>query len=90
MAAILTARFPLKAPELWVYQATIVHNYEGANWVAYDRQFRRDMLAHKDLNWSSPTTRLYNEAFTWQSQVDPSLSPLPVRRPYRVALPAQP
>lgn len=74
MAAILATRFPLKAPELWAYQATIVkatHNYEGANWVAYDRQFRRDMLARKDLNWSTPNTRLYNEAFTGRARAIP-------------------
>ena len=66
MAAILATRFPLKAPELWAYQSTIVkaaHNYEGANWVAYDCQFRRDTLARKDLNWSRPipvyTMRLF-------------------------------
>ena len=53
MAALLVTRFPDKGPELWAYQTTILraaHNYEGSNWVAYDRQFRRDMLARKDLN----------------------------------------
>ena len=74
MAAVLVLRFPEKAPELWAYQSTIVataHNYEGANWVAYDRQFRRDMLARKDLNWSTPNTRLYNEAFTGRARSIP-------------------
>ena len=32
--------------------------------MAYDRQFRREMLARKDLNWSVSNARLYNEAFT--------------------------
>ena len=48
MAALLVTRFPEKGPELWAYQSTITkaaHNYEGSNWVAYDRQFCRDMLA---------------------------------------------
>lgn len=75
MAAVLTARYPEKAPELWAYQSTIVksaHNYEGANWVAYDRQYRRDMLARKDLNWSTPNVRLYNEAFTGRARTIPS------------------
>ena len=65
MAAILATRFPLKAPEFWAYQATIVRaerNYEGTRWVAYDRQFRRD------LNWSVTDTRLYNEAFTGRAR----------------------
>ncbi len=67
MAAVLTARFPHKAPELFAYQGQIVRaarNYEGDRWVAYDRQFRRETLARKDLDWSSPNHRLYNEAFT--------------------------
>lgn len=52
MAAVLSTRFPEKAPELWAYQTTILkaaNHYEGQTWVAYDRQFRRDMLARKDL-----------------------------------------
>ena len=71
LASVLCTRFPEKAAELWAYQATITraaHNYEGANWVAYDRQYRREMLAKKDLNWSQPNTRLYNEAFTGRAK----------------------
>ena len=71
MTALLVTRFPQKGPELWAYQSTIVkaaHNYEGSNWVAYNRQFRRDMLARKHLNWSVPNARLYNEAFTGRAK----------------------
>ena len=74
MAPLISTRFLDKAPELWVYQSTILraaHNYEGANWVAYDQQHRRDMLARKDLNWSTPNSRLYNEAFTRRAKVVP-------------------
>ena len=49
----------------------MAHNYDGANWVAYDRQYRRYMLARKDLNWSTPNSRLYNEAFTRRAKVVP-------------------
>ena len=66
MAAIISTRFPEKAPELWAYQATIIRaerNYEGKRWVTYDHQFRRQALAKKDLNWSVTDPRLYNEAF---------------------------
>lgn len=52
MAAILVTCFPEKAPELWVYQTTILRaarNYEGTAWVTYDRQFCREALARKDL-----------------------------------------
>ena len=74
MVAVLATRFPEKAPELWAYQTTIVkvaHTYEGSNWVLYDRQYRRDMLARKDLNWSVPNTRLYNETFTGRARAIP-------------------
>ena len=67
MAAIIVTRFPLKAPELLAYQSLIVRaqcNYEGEHWVAYDRQFRREALARRDLNWSVPDSRLYQEEFT--------------------------
>ena len=46
-------------------------NYEGGNWVAYDRQYRRELLAKGDLNWSSPNARLYNEAFTGRTRTIP-------------------
>ena len=55
MAAVLCSKFPDKAGELFAYQASIVRaerNYEGKRWVAYDRQYRRETLARKDLNWS--------------------------------------
>ena len=71
MASILATRFLEKAPELWAYQSTILkaaHNYEGSNWVAYDCQFRREMLARRDQNWSATNTRLYNEAFTGRAR----------------------
>ena len=69
---MLVSRFPEKKPELWAYQSTILnaaHSYEVATWVAYDRQFRREMLARKDLNWSVPNSRLYNEAFTGRAKL---------------------
>ena len=72
LAAVLVFRFPEKGPELWAYQSTILnaaHSYEGATWVAYDRQFRREMLARKDLNWCIPNSRLYNEAFTGRAKM---------------------
>ncbi len=77
MASILTSRFPEKAPEFFAYQASIVRaerNYEGKQWVIYDRQFRREALARKDLNWSAPNPRLYNEAFTGRARAIPRCS----------------
>ena len=65
---------PRKGAELWAYQTTILRaaqNYEGATWVAYDRQYHRDMLSRKYLNWSAPNAHLYNEAFTGRANVVP-------------------
>ncbi len=77
MAAILAIRFPEKAPEFLAYQASIVgaeQNYEGCQWVLYDLQYRREALARRDLDWSVPNTRLYNEAFTGRARVIPRCS----------------
>ena len=77
MAAILATRFPEKAPEVLVYQAAIIRaerNYKGKQWVTYDRQYRREALARKDLNWSIPNVRLYNEAFTGRAKAIPRCS----------------
>ncbi len=67
MAAVISMRYPHKAAELFAYQATILRaerNYEAGHWVMYDRQFRREALARRDLNWSRTDPCLYNEAFT--------------------------
>ena len=46
------------------HHTSLSSNYDNSAWVAYDRQFHREALASKDLNWSVPNHRLYNEAFT--------------------------
>ena len=77
MAGILATRFPDKAPELFAYHASIIRverNYDKHRWVAYDRQYRREALARKDLNWSAENSRLYNEAFTGRAKVIPRCS----------------
>ena len=74
MATVLATWFLKKALELWAYQTTIIkaaHTYEGSNWVSYDRQFRREMLTRKDLDWSVSNARLYNEAFTGRARSIP-------------------
>ena len=63
MAAVLCSKYPQKAPELFAYQAAIVRAARNIEGVSYDRQYRREALARKDLNWSVPNVRLYNEAF---------------------------
>ena len=74
MAGILVTRFPEKAAELFAYQASIVkaeRNYVDRQWVLYDRQYRQEALVRKDLNWSIPNVRLYNEAFTGRTRAIP-------------------
>ena len=71
MAALISARFPDKAPELFAYQASIVtaeRNFDDRRWVAYDRCYRREALAQTNLDWSAPNAWLYNEAFTAPGQ----------------------
>eukprot|EP00731_Ephydatia_muelleri_P011872 Em0006g766a len=46
-------------------------NFDGTSWVAYDRQFRREAMARKDLNWSVTNARLYSEAFTGRARAIP-------------------
>ncbi len=74
MAGILASRFPDKAPELFAYMATIIRaerNFQEGSWVAYDRQYRREALARRDLNWSRTDSTLYNEAFTGRAKTIP-------------------
>ena len=74
MAATLVTRFPDKAPEFFAYQATIIRaerNYESGHWVSYDRQYRREALARKNLDWSVPDPRLFSEAFTGRARSIP-------------------
>ena len=81
MVSILATRFPEKAPELFTYQASIIRaerNYEGKQWVAYDRQFWREALARKDLNWSVPSTMRPSRASKGYSKV----LGLPAGRPH--------
>ena len=39
--------------------------------MAYDRQYRREALANRDLNWSHMNIRLLNEAFTSRAKSIP-------------------
>lgn len=74
MAAVYASRYPDKAPDMFAYQSTIVRaarNLEMSAWVAYDRQYRREALANRDLNWCQINVRLYNEAFTGRARSIP-------------------
>ena len=76
MAALLASRFPESAPELFAYQASIVRaewNFDGRCWVAYNRCYRREALAQKNLDWSVPTGCI-TEAFTRHARAIPRCS----------------
>ena len=71
MAATLVTRFPNKAAEFFIYQASIIRaerHFEPGRWVTYDRQFRREALARKDLDWSQKMSHLYIETFTGRAR----------------------
>ena len=54
MAAILSTRYPEKAPEFWACMCSIVkaeRKYEEDVWVSYDRCYRREALANRSLDW---------------------------------------
>ena len=77
LASVLTTKHPTKSAELWAYQSAIIRaarNFEGMAWVAYDRQFRREALARKDLNWSVTNSRLNSEAFTGRAKIIPRVA----------------
>ena len=77
MAAVLATRFPEKGPEFFAYLASILRaerNFDDGRWVAYDRCYRREALAQKNLDWSVPNARLYNEAFTGRARAVPRCS----------------
>ena len=74
MAAVLAEKHPGKAPQLFAYLRRIVHaarNFRGTAWVAYDRLYRRQALAHRSLDWAQEDSCLYNEAFVGQAKSVP-------------------
>ena len=68
MAALIASRFPEKAPELFASQASII---SAKRRVMYDRCYRREALASKNLDWSVPNLCLYNMAFTGHARAIP-------------------
>ncbi len=71
---VISMRYSHKASEIFAYQATILRaerNYEAGRWVMYDRQFKREALARRDLDWSRTDPRFYNEAFTGRARSIP-------------------
>lgn len=74
MAAVITSRFPEKVPELFSYQGSAERNFDDRRRVSYNRCYCWEALTNKDLNWSVPNLRLYNEAFTGHARSIPQCS----------------
>ena len=71
MAAVLSRKYPLKAPELFAYARRIFHAariYDCHAWVTYDRVYRRQAATRHSLDWSVEDQSLYNEAFAGRAK----------------------
>ena len=74
LVAILASKYPQHIPDFMAYQKAIVRasrNFEGSSWVVYDRCYRHQAAATKNLVWSIPDSALYNKAFTGRAKAIP-------------------
>ena len=65
---------PRRRRSFFAYLASILRadrNFDDGRWVVYDRCYHREALAQKNLDWSVPNARLYNEAFTGRARAVP-------------------
>ena len=72
LSAILSARYPTKAPHLAAYLRIVTNasrNYEGAAWASYDMAFRR--ANRRSLDWGRVNHDLYSQAFTGRARSAP-------------------
>ena len=72
MAAIVTSKYPEKAPHLLAYARTIVkasQMFEGPAWAAYDSQFCRKAATTKLWDWDIIDSGLYNKCSTGRAKV---------------------
>ena len=71
MAAVVTSKYPEKAPQLFSYLRMIIRatqTFEGPAWVSYDSQFRRKAALLKSWDWGSIDLGLY-ECFTGRAKI---------------------
>ena len=74
LAAVITSKYPDKAPHLMAYLRTITRasrNYEDLAWASYDAAFRRQAANRSTFDWSQVDTTLFNEAFTGRARLLP-------------------
>lgn len=75
MAAIITCKFPEKAPQWFAYQRSIVSAsqlFDGPAWVSYDTRYRRKAAISQSFDWSDIDSGLYSECFTGRARVRPT------------------
>jgi len=72
LIAVLTSRYPHKAPAFMAYLRTIVkaqRSYYGDSWVSYDMAYRRRAAYEKSLDWDRVDFTLFNETFTGRAKI---------------------
>lgn len=74
LVAVLTTKYPEKAPQFMGYLRTIVRasrNFEGTAWASYDAAYRRQAANRKSFDWAAIDPTIYNEAFTGRAKLLP-------------------
>lgn len=74
LVAVLASKYPQHVPNFMAYQKAIVRasqNFDDYSWVVYDRCYRHQAAATKNLVWSIPESGLHNEAFTGRAKAIP-------------------
>ena len=74
LVAVLTTKYPEKAPQFMGYLRTIVRasrNFEGSAWASYDAAYRRQSANRRSLEWAVIDPTIYNEAFTGRAKLLP-------------------
>ena len=72
MVAVLSTKYPEKAPHFMDYMRSIVRasrTFEGAAWASYDAAFRRRAANRLSPDWSQSDSALFNEAFAGRGKV---------------------
>ncbi len=71
LVSVLSASYPAYVPEFTAYLSIIIKShkrFEGMGWCAYDRAFRRQAAATKNLHWSKTDSTLFSMAFTGKAR----------------------
>lgn len=72
LVAVLTTKYPEKAPHFMDYMRTIVRasrTFEGSAWASYDAAYRRRAANLRSLHWAKGNSALFNEAFAGRGKI---------------------